>query len=127
MNDKTAMNMENGAQAEAWPQSVAVFGRGMTATLAIYASLLDPSIEEIVLQDCPTTHTDPHTPEFLGVLRVGDLPHNLALSFPRPITFVGQMPAEFEWTKRVYEKYGAGNRFRQIDSISKWKPLLQEQ
>ena len=123
LNDETALNHEGGALAVASPQSVAVFGRGMTATLAIYASLLDPSIEEIVLQDCPTTHTDPHTPEFLGVLRVGDVPHNLALSFPRPITFVGQMPAEFEWTKRVYEKYGAGDRFRQIDSITKWKPL----
>ncbi len=105
------------------PKSVAVSGKGMTAPLAIYASLLNPDIQEIVLQDCPVTHTDPHTPEFLGILRIGDLPHNLALAFPRTITFVGRVPAEFEWTRRLYEKYGAGDRFRQIDSVSQWKPL----
>ncbi len=105
------------------PASVAVFGKQATAPLAIYAALLDPAVQEIVLQDCPTTHEDPHTPEFLGVLRVGDLPHNLALAFPRTITFVGPMPAEYEWTKQVYEKYGAADHFRQIDSISQWQPL----
>ena len=105
------------------PASVAVFGKEATAPLAIYAALLNPAVQEIVLQACPTTHEDPHAPEFLGVLRVGDLPHNLALAFPRTITFVGPVPAEFEWTKQVYEKYGAADRFRQIDSISKWRPL----
>ncbi len=119
----SVMNNESQSLGLAPPKSVAVFGQGMTAPLAIYASLLDPTVQEIVLQRCPATHTDPHTPEFLGVLRVGDVPHNLALAFPRPITFVGPMPAEFEWTKRVYEKYGAGERFRQIDSIAQWSPL----
>lgn len=119
------MNKQSESLELAAPKSVAVFGKGTTAPLAIYASLLNPAIEEIVLQDCPTTHTDPHTPEFLGVLRTGDLPHNLALAFPRPITFVGRMPAEFEWTKRVYEKYGLGDRIRQIDTIAQWQPLPQ--
>ena len=36
--------------------------------------LLDPQIAEIVLAECPESHEDPHTPEFLGVLRIGDLP-----------------------------------------------------
>jgi hypothetical protein len=47
--------------------------------MAIYAAILDPGISEIVLADPPTTHEDPDTPEYLGVLRIGDLPHNLAL------------------------------------------------
>ncbi len=121
-NSDSEVSRDGESRALASPRSVAVFGKGPTAPLAIYTSLLDPGIEEIVLQDCPTTHTDPHTPEFLGVLRVGDLPHNLALAFPRPITFVGRMPDEFQWTKRVYEKYGLGDRIRQIDSIAKWSP-----
>src|SRR5439155_10935193 len=77
---------------------VDLYGQGYTAPLAIYAALLDPQISEIVLADCPTTHEDPKTPEFLGVLRIGDLPHNLALAYPRPISVVGKIPTSFEWT-----------------------------
>jgi hypothetical protein len=100
----------------------AVYGAGHTAPLAIYAALLDPSISEIVLADCPATHEEPQTPEFLGVLRVGDLPHNLALAYPRPITFVGRMPPGFGWAKQVYEKFGAGERIRTVSSVREWRP-----
>ncbi len=101
---------------------VAVYGRGHTAPLAIYAALLDPRISEIVLADCPTSHEDPQTPEFLGVLRIGDLPHNLALAYPRTITFVGKMPEAYKWTQQLYEKLGAGKHIRVIRSIRDWRP-----
>jgi hypothetical protein len=101
---------------------VAVFGQGYTAALAIYAALLDPRITEIVLADVPASHEAPNTPEFLGVLRTGDLPHNLALAFPRPITFVGEMPSEYAWTRQVYEKLGAGDKIRVIKSARDWQP-----
>lgn len=109
-------------RAETGADKIAVFGRGPTAPLAIYAALLDPTISEIVLSDCPATHEDPKTPEFLGVLRVGDLPHNLALAYPRPITFVGRMPDAFMWTKQLYEKLGAGDRIRSISTVQSWQP-----
>jgi len=101
---------------------VAVYGRGHTATLAIYAALLDPRITEIVLADPPTSHEDPETPEFLGILRIGDLPQNLALAYPRPITFVGKMPEAYTWTQQLYEKLGAGDRIRVIGSMRDWRP-----
>ena len=101
---------------------VAVFGQGHTASLAIYAALLDPQITEIVLADPPTSHEDPETPEFLGILRIGDLPQNLALAYPRPITFVGKMPEAYTWTQQVYEKFGAGERIRVIRSMRDWQP-----
>ena len=69
---------------------VAVYGQGYTAPLAVYAAILDPQITEVVVADCPASHEDPKTPEFPGVLRVGDLPQNLALVYPRTITFVGK-------------------------------------
>lgn len=100
----------------------AVYGQGYTAPLAIYAALLDPEISEIVLADCPTTHEDRQTAEFLGVLRIGDLPHNLALAYPRPITFVGKMPDAYMWTRQVYEKFGAGERIRAIRNMRDWQP-----
>lgn len=102
--------------------SLAVFGSDYTAALAIYAALLDPDITEIVLQSPPETHEDPDTPEFLGVLRVGDLPQNLALAFPRTITFVGDIPKAYGWTQELYRKCGAGDHIRQISSISDWRP-----
>lgn len=101
---------------------VAVYGQAYTAPLAIYAALLDPRITEIVLADPPTSHEDPTTPEFLGVLRTGDLPHNLALAYPRPITFVGKMPDEYQWTRDLYGKLGAGDRIRIIRSMRDWRP-----
>lgn len=101
---------------------VAVYGQGYTASLAIYAGILDPQITEIVLADCPTTHEDPQGPEFLGVLRIGDLAHNLALAYPRAITFVGKMPEAYTWTRQLYEKLGAGDRIRVIGSVQQWRP-----
>ncbi len=102
--------------------SVAVYGQGYTASLAIYAAILDPQITEVVLADCPTSHEDQQTPEFLGVLRIGDLPHNLALAYPRTITFVGKMPEAYKWTQQLYEKLGAGDRIRVIRSMGGWRP-----
>ena len=101
---------------------VAVYGQGYTAPLAMYAAILDPRITEIVLADCPTSHEDPRTPEFLGVLRVGDLPHNLSLAYPRTITFIGDVPEAFKWTQQLYEKFGAADNFRVVKSVSDWRP-----
>ncbi len=101
---------------------VAVYGQGYTSCLAIYAAVLDPQISEVILVDPPTSHEDPTTPEFLGVLRVGDLSHNLALVYPRPITFVGSMPEAYEWTRRLYEKFGKGDRIRVVRSVRDWVP-----
>lgn len=107
-------------QKDAGP--VTVYGEGHTAPLAVYAALLDPRITEIVIADVPSSHEDPETPEFLGVLRTGDLPHNLALAYPRPITFVGQMPKAYRWTRDLYEKLGAGDRIRVVEQTVDWRP-----
>jgi len=80
-------------------------------------------VSEVVLESPPATHLDPDTPEFAGVLRVGDLPQNLALVFPRPITFVGEVPAAYQWTVDLYEKLGMSDRIRVIGSVADWRPL----
>ncbi|MBI3972147.1 MAG: acetylxylan esterase [Chloroflexi bacterium] len=104
-------------QAGAGP--VALYGTGEAAALAIYAALLDESISEVILEAPLTTHWN-SAPEFLGVLRVGDLPHNLALLFPRPITFVGEIPEAYRWTQSTYETCGEGSRVRTIGSLREW-------
>lgn len=105
--------------------STVLFGQGATAALAIYAAILDPKISELILDSPPETHSKPETAEFLGILRVGDLPQNLALLYPRPITFIGKMPPAYEWTKKVYKKLDAGDRIRVIKSARDWKPLTK--
>lgn len=100
---------------------LAVFGKGYQAALAVYAALLDPAIEEIVLDDPVTTHWN-SGPEFLAVLKVGDLPHNLALAFPRRITFVGKMPEAYQWTKQCYAACGMADRVRVIGNLRSWQP-----
>ncbi len=100
----------------------AVYGQGTEAAVAIYAALLDPGITEVILRDPVTTHWN-GGPEYLNVLRTGDLPHNLALVFPRPITFIGKMPKEYEWTKKCYDSCGEGARIRVIDQQGKWVPF----
>lgn len=102
---------------------VAVYGKQNSAPVAIYAALLDSQVKEIVLEDPSTTHEDSKTPEFLGVLRIGDLPHNLALAFPRPITFVGSIPEQYKFVRDVYQQYGEAEKIRVIDSSRKWKPF----
>ena len=99
-----------------------LYGKGETAATAIYAAILDSKVSELILDAPPETHTKPDTAEFLGILRTGDLPQNLALMYPRPITFIGKMPPAFEWTKQAYEKLGAGSLIRVINSTREWVP-----
>lgn len=110
-------------KAEAMEGGVVVYGKGSTAMLAVYAAVLDTEIEEVVLEAAPESHTTAETPELLGVLRVGDLPQNLALLHPRPITFIGKMPAAYEWTKQVYERLGTAERIRVVRSVRDWLPF----
>jgi hypothetical protein len=91
----------------------------------IYAAILDDEVSEVVLENPPASHEDPETPEILGVLRVGDLPQNLAMVFPRPITFVGEIPEAYEWTVDAYERLGMSDRIRVIDEVGDWRPLSE--
>ena len=100
---------------------IAVYGRAETAPGAIYAALLDERITEVVLEEPVTTHWQAG-PEFPNVLQVGDLPHNLALLCPRPITFVGAMPEAFGYVRDVYVQYGAGAQLRVIPELAEWAP-----
>jgi hypothetical protein len=68
--------------------------------------LSDTAIYAAILDNPPETHTKPEFDEFLGIPRTGDLPQNLSLLYPGPITFIGNVPPAFAWTKQVYETLG---------------------
>lgn len=88
---------------------ITLYGHGPMAPVAIYAALLDERIAGVILDQPVTTHWD-GGPEFPRVLQTGDLPHNLALLFPRPITFVEAIPEAYQYTQEVYAKCGAADR-----------------
>ena len=104
-------------------EDVVVYGEGHTAVLALYAAVLDPHVEEVILADPPASHTEPTTPELLQILQVGDLAQNLALVYPRPITFVGSIPPAYAWTRDCYDALGCAQRVRVVDTIGSWRPF----
>jgi len=108
-------------RAETNVGSAVVYGKGRQAAHAIYAAILDETIAEIILEDPITTHWDAGS-EFLNVLKIGDLPHNLALAFPKPVTFVGSVPEAYEWTRELYLKCGAEENVRAVSALSDWRP-----
>lgn len=107
---------------EAQVHSIALYGKGWTAVLALYAALFDPEVSEVILEAPPETHEDPKAPEFLNILSVGDLPENLALMHPRPVTFVGAMPPAYERVRQVYIDRETPTRFRVLESMAEWRP-----
>jgi len=57
---------------------------GISAALALYASLFEEAVTALELRDLPTSHRQ--GPSLLNVLKVLDLPQTVALALPRRIT-----------------------------------------
>jgi cephalosporin-C deacetylase-like acetyl esterase len=85
-----------------------VIGYGRGGVVAAYAALFEPSIDEVIFVDPPTSHTE--GPHFLGVLRVLDIPDALGLLAPRKLTVVSKDKA-FDKTAEIYKRAGAADRF----------------
>jgi len=102
-----------------------VYGNGWTAPHAVYAALLEERIREIVLEAPPPTHDDPDAPEFLAVLQTGDLAENLALAWPRPVTFIGRVPESFETVDALYRVFGDSSRVRRLPDRAAYRPFAE--
>ncbi len=70
-----------------------VFGRGVSGALGLYAALLDPRIDQVMLLDPPSSHRQ--GPVFLNVLRHLDLPEAAERLAPRPLIFYGRRPEAY--------------------------------
>jgi hypothetical protein len=84
---------------------------GQPGILVAYAALVDPTIDEIVVINPPTSHRD--GPHFLGVLRILDIPDALGLLAPRPLTIYGDDPA-FDRTAEIYRLAGAADKLKRV-------------
>jgi dienelactone hydrolase len=84
-------------------------GKGNAGILAAYAALLSPGlVDEVVLIDPPTSHVD--GPQFLGVLRVLDVPDTLGMLAPTPLTLIGAKGPAFDRVEEIYKIAGAGDK-----------------
>ncbi len=86
---------------------IMVAGKGVSGALGLYASILEPSIQQVMLIDPPDSHRQ--GPIFLNIMRHTDLPEVAALLAPRRLIFYGHIPPAFEYTKHVYSLIGVPN------------------
>jgi cephalosporin-C deacetylase-like acetyl esterase len=85
------------------PERIMVAGHGVSGILGLYAAILDPRIQQVMLMDPPSSHVE--GPLFLGVLRHLDLPEAAALLAPRRLNFYSHMPQAYEPVRRIYALY----------------------
>jgi len=85
-----------------------VVGRGPAGVVCAYAAVFEPSIDEIVIVDPPTSHRD--GPHFLAVERVVGVPEALGLLAPRPLKLVNGGDKAFDRTAAIYAASGAKDK-----------------
>ncbi len=95
---------------------ITVAGRGEAGILGAYAALLDERITRVILQHPTVSHEE--GPIFLNVLRYTDIPQVLAMLAPRELVLLSHQPAEFGYTREVYELMGAGSALRRCSTVT---------
>jgi dienelactone hydrolase len=83
---------------------LALYGKGETGMLGLYAGLLEPSIRQVILDEPPASHRQ--GPALLHVLRVTDVPEAAAAFAPGKLTFVRRIPPRFDLTRKAYRLLG---------------------
>jgi hypothetical protein len=94
-----ALRAESGVD----PDRITLMGSGSASILALYAAILDTSVEQVTLIDPPDTHIN--GPHFLNVLRFTDLPEAVALMAPRRVNFYKRTPPALAPASAVYRLY----------------------
>ena len=95
--------------------SISVYGKGEMGILALYASLLDERINQVILSDPPASHWQ--GPALLNILRVSDIPEVAGAFAPRRLICLTQLPESSNYTRRIYKLYGHPRNFGQAGSL----------
>jgi cephalosporin-C deacetylase-like acetyl esterase len=97
------------------PSSISVYGKGEMGIVGLYAALLDPRIQQVILSDPPASHWQ--GPALLNVLRVTDIAEVAGALAPRRLVSLTKLPATFDDTKRIYGRNRAAGQFVQSASL----------
>ena len=90
------------------PPNAHFVGRGEAGVLAAYAALLRPSVKSVTIVDPPASHRS--GPQFLGILKICDIPEALGALAPRPLTLINASNAAFDRTAELYRIAGASDK-----------------
>jgi cephalosporin-C deacetylase-like acetyl esterase len=96
--------------------SIAIYGKGEMATVALYAGLFDQRISEVIVNDLSGSHWQGSA--LLNVLRVTDIPEVAGALAPRRLASVTKFPASFEHTRQIYRLQRAAEQFVQVGSLA---------
>jgi cephalosporin-C deacetylase-like acetyl esterase len=97
------------------PETISVYGKGDMGILALYAGLLDPRIQQVILRDPPASHKT--GPALVNVLRLTDIPEAVAAFAPRRLSVLRDIPAALEPALAVYRLYGAARNMTAAGSL----------
>ena len=75
-----------------------LYAKGEMAVPALYATVLSPSVQRLLVRDLPSSHRK--APPLLNVLRFTDIPEVAAMIAPR-LTFIGPRPIGFDLAEQV--------------------------
>jgi dienelactone hydrolase len=81
-----------------------IAGSGQAGVIAADTALFEPRLAGVVVVNPPASHRD--GPIFLNVLRVLDVPEELGMLAPRPLTIYTSQPAAFARTASIYSVAG---------------------
>jgi len=98
------------------PSLTVVLAKDEMTVPAIYATLLDDGIEQVIVRNLPSSHR--HAPPLLNVLRFTDIPEVAAALSPRRLTFLGKRSADFMLTENVYAITGSADKLTNANSVA---------
>jgi hypothetical protein len=84
--------------------SLQLRGKKNMAGIVLYASLFEPDITQLSLQDLPDSHRD--GPTFLNVLRYLDMPQAVAMAAERSRVSLFQKDGVWKFPRAVAKKLG---------------------
>jgi cephalosporin-C deacetylase-like acetyl esterase len=97
------------------PASISLYGRGKMGILALYAAIMEPGPDCVVLDHPPTTHWN--GAPLLNVLRVTDIPEAAALFAPHKLVLLQPAGNGFEQTAALYRLTGHASQFQKARSL----------
>lgn len=97
------------------PSSISLYGKSQMGILALYAGLRDTRIEQVILNDPPSSHWQ--GPALLNVLRITDIPEAAAAFAPRRLVSLSQLPESFAYTRGIYRMERAASRYTRAASL----------
>ncbi len=103
-------------EEEKFPASaLSFYGKGDLGILGLYAALSDGRIQQVILNDPPSSHWQ--HPALINVLRVTDIPEVAGALAPRRLVSLTPLPEAFNYTRKLYRMQRASAQMVQSGSL----------